>query len=77
MSRGQRRRHAGEGGAGELPVECRRQQGLGATQTVPEQEGGGGEAGVSREKTLLSFYWLWENVRQVVPPQSPPKGSYW
>lgn len=77
MSRGQRRRRAGEGGAGELPVERRGQPRLGGTQTVPEQEGGVGETGVPREETLLSFYGLWEDVRQVVPPQSPLKGPYW
>lgn len=70
-------RRAGEGGAGELPVERRGQPGLGGTQTVPEQEGGGGETGVSREETLLSFHGLWEDVRQVVPPQSPPQGAHW
>lgn len=74
MSRGQRSRRAGEGGAGELLVERRGQPGLAGTQTVPEQEGG--ETGVSREETLLSVYGLWEDVRQVVPPQSPPKGPY-
>lgn len=79
MSRRQRRRHTGEEGwAGELPVERRGQPGLGGTQTAPEQEGGSGhsEAGVSWEETLLSFYRLWEDVRQVVPPQSAPKGAH-
>lgn len=75
MSRRQRRQRSGEAGAGELPVERRGQPGLGGTQTVPE-EGVGGGTGVSREETLLSFYGLWEDVRQVVPPQSPPKGPY-
>lgn len=75
MSGGRRRRRAGEGGAGELPVERRGQPGLGGTQTVPEEEGGG-ETGVSREETLLPLHGLREDVRQVVPPQSPPAGAH-
>lgn len=70
-----RSRGAGEGGAGELPVERRGQPGLAGTQAAPEQEGGG-EAGVPREEALLPLYRLWEDVRQVVPPQGPFKGPY-
>lgn len=75
MCWGQRGRRAGEGGASELPVERRGQPGLGGTQTVPEQEGGG-ETGVSRKEALLPFRRLREDVRQVIPPQSPPEGPY-
>lgn len=78
MCRGQRGRRAGEGGAGEPLAQRRGQPGLGGTQTVPEPEAGGcgGETGLPRKKALLPFRRLWEDVRQVVPPQSPPEGPY-
>lgn len=68
MSRGQRGRHAGESGAGES-AERRGQPRLSdqPSQTSPEQEGRG-ETAVFREETLLLLPWLWENVREVVPP---------
>lgn len=73
-----RPRRAGEGGEGGLPVERRGQQRgpEGGVQSVPQQEGGRGEAGVPREEALLPLHGLREDVRKVVPPQSPPEGPH-
>lgn len=62
-------RRAGEGRAGELPAKRWKQPG--------QEKGSVGDTGVPGEKTPLSIHGLWEDVWQVVPPQSPPKGPHW
>lgn len=57
----------GEGGEGEQP-------GVAGSQSVPEQDSW--ENGDPREKARLPLCRLWENVREVITPQSPPQGPH-